>query len=62
MVSFKKYDAYIRICYFYTEKKFVVVHCTGYLKSWAPAKIGVDDQDTEGDVDACNLSCLVIDL
>lgn len=31
----------------------------GYLKSWAPAKIGVDDQDTEGDVDACNLSCLV---
>lgn len=41
------------------EKKYVVVHCTGYLKSWAPAKIGVDDQDTEGDVDACNLSCLV---
>ena len=29
------------------------------MKSWAPAKIGVDDQDTEGDVDACNLSCLV---
>ncbi|XP_046464311.1 aryl hydrocarbon receptor nuclear translocator-like protein 1 isoform X1 [Daphnia pulex] len=41
------------------EKKFTVVHCTGYLKSWAPAKIGVHDQDAEGDVDACNLSCLV---
>jgi hypothetical protein len=35
------------------------VHCTGYLKSWAPAKIGVHDQDAEGDVEACNLSCLV---
>nr|CAH0110205.1 unnamed protein product [Daphnia galeata] len=41
------------------EKKFTVVHCTGYLKSWAPAKIGVHDQDAEGDVEACNLSCLV---
>ena len=35
------------------------MHCTGYLKSWAPAKIGVHDQDAEGDVEACNLSCLV---
>lgn len=41
------------------EKKYMVVHCTGYLKSWAPAKIGMHDQDGEGDVDACNLSCLV---
>ncbi|KZS03618.1 Aryl hydrocarbon receptor nuclear translocator protein 1 [Daphnia magna] len=41
------------------EKRYVVVHCTGYLKSWAPAKIGVHDQDAEGDVEACNLSCLV---
>ena len=41
------------------EKKYMVVHCTGYLKSWAPAKIGMNDQDGEGNVDACNLSCLV---
>lgn len=43
-----------------TDKKFCVVQCTGYLKSWAPAKIGVEEQeaDSEGD---CNLSlsCLV---
>ena len=44
------------------EKKYMVVHCTGYLKSWAPAKIGMHDQDGEGDVDACNLSCLVSPL
>jgi aryl hydrocarbon receptor nuclear translocator-like protein 1 len=43
----------------YLEKRYVVVHCTGYLKSWAPTKIGMQDQDAEGDVEACNLSCLV---
>lgn len=43
-----------------TDKKFCVVQCTGYLKSWAPAKIGVEEQETEADGE-CNLSlsCLV---
>lgn len=42
------------------DKKFCVVQCTGYLKSWAPAKIGLEEQEVEGDGD-CNLSlsCLV---
>lgn len=43
-----------------TEKKYSVIQCTGYLKSWAPAKMGLDDQEVDGDVgDPCNLSCLV---
>ncbi|XP_074659917.1 protein cycle-like [Tubulanus polymorphus] len=39
------------------KKQFCVIHCTGYVKSWAPAKLGLDDM--EGDNDGCNLSCLV---
>lgn len=35
-----------------------MIQCTGYLKSWAPAKIGLEEQEVEGD-EACNLSCLV---
>ncbi|XP_011879757.1 PREDICTED: aryl hydrocarbon receptor nuclear translocator-like protein 1 isoform X2 [Vollenhovia emeryi] len=34
-------------------------NCTGYLKSWAPAKIGLEEQEGEADGEACNLSCLV---
>lgn len=40
-----------------TDKKFCVIQCTGYLKSWAPAKVGLEEVDGEGD--SCNLSCLV---
>lgn len=40
------------------DKKYNVIQCTGYLKSWAPAKIGLEEQE-EGDGDSCNLSCLV---
>ena len=36
-----------------------MIHCTGYLKSWAPAKIGVEEQEGENDGEGCNLSCLV---
>ena len=36
-----------------------MIHCTGYLKSWAPAKIGLEESEVEGDGEACNLSCLV---
>ncbi|XP_055701095.1 protein cycle isoform X2 [Phlebotomus papatasi] len=40
------------------DKKYSVIQCTGYLKSWAPAKIGLEEQETDGD-ESCNLSCLV---
>lgn len=40
----------------FLEKKYSVIHCTGYLKSWPPAKIGLEE---EGDSDSCNLPCLV---
>lgn len=36
-----------------------MIQCTGYLKSWAPAKMGLEEQEGEGDTDSCNLSCLV---
>ncbi|CAH2103487.1 unnamed protein product [Euphydryas editha] len=45
------------------EKKYCVVQCTGYLKSWAPAEIseaansGTDGSPDDGET--CNLSCLV---
>lgn len=42
-----------------SDKKFSVIQCTGYLKSWAPAKIGLEEQESDGDGDSCNLSCLV---
>lgn len=40
----------------FSERKYIVIHCTGYLKSWA--KIGLDDTESETE-DPCNLSCLV---
>jgi hypothetical protein len=42
-----------------TDRKYCVIQCTGYLKSWAPAKIGLEESEAEGDGEACNLSCLV---
>lgn len=54
---------YINFHFFLSsDKKYVVVQCTGYLKSWAPAKIGLDEQQqdsSECDPDSYNLSCLV---
>ncbi|KAJ8943174.1 hypothetical protein NQ318_008038 [Aromia moschata] len=41
-----------------SDKKYNVIQCTGYLKSWAPAKVGLEEHE-EGDADSCNLSCLV---
>ncbi|CAH0578353.1 unnamed protein product [Chrysodeixis includens] len=44
------------------EKKYCVVQCTGYLKSWAPAEMSDGAGSTgEGadEGDQCNLSCLV---
>lgn len=42
-----------------SDKKYSVIQCTGYLKSWAPAKIGMEEQENDCDGDSCNLSCLV---
>ncbi|XP_043286028.1 aryl hydrocarbon receptor nuclear translocator-like protein 1 isoform X3 [Venturia canescens] len=39
--------------------KYCVIHCTGYLKSWAPAKIGLEEHEGDGDGEGCSLSCLV---
>uniref|UniRef100_A0A8C7KNE2 Basic helix-loop-helix ARNT like 1a n=1 Tax=Oncorhynchus kisutch TaxID=8019 RepID=A0A8C7KNE2_ONCKI len=40
------------------RKSFCTIHSTGYLKSWQPTKMGLDD-DNEPDNEGCNLSCLV---
>uniref|UniRef100_A0A8C7UJV5 Basic helix-loop-helix ARNT like 1b n=1 Tax=Oncorhynchus mykiss TaxID=8022 RepID=A0A8C7UJV5_ONCMY len=40
------------------RKSFCTIHSTGYLKSWPPTKMGLDD-DNEPDNEGCNLSCLV---
>nr|AQZ26709.1 cycle protein [Mythimna separata]AVE16219.1 CYCLE [Mythimna separata] len=42
------------------EKKYCVVQCTGYLKSWAPAEMSeAGSSEAADDVDAGSLSCLV---
>ncbi|XP_070284385.1 basic helix-loop-helix ARNT-like protein 1 isoform X6 [Myotis yumanensis] len=40
------------------RKSFCTIHSTGYLKSWPPTKMGLDE-DNEQDNEGCNLSCLV---
>ncbi|XP_021000848.1 protein cycle [Parasteatoda tepidariorum] len=41
----------------HSDRKYCVIRCTGYLKSWAPANLSLDlDNDVDSD---CNLSCLV---
>ena len=44
--------------YLSDSRNYSIIHCTGYLKSWPPTKIGLDD-DNDIDSDSCNLSCLV---
>ncbi|XP_076046630.1 basic helix-loop-helix ARNT-like protein cyc isoform X2 [Oratosquilla oratoria] len=41
-----------------SDKKYTIIHFTGYLKSWAPTKDPLVEE-AEGDNDSCNLSCLV---
>nr|AFV39705.1 Bmal1a [Pacifastacus leniusculus] len=41
-----------------SDKKYSVIHFTGYLKSWAPTKDPLEE-DSGSDSDSCNLSCLV---
>ncbi|KAL1116991.1 hypothetical protein AAG570_004319 [Ranatra chinensis] len=40
-----------------SDRKYRVIQCTGYLKSWAPAKIGLEDSGGGGN--GTNVSCLV---
>ena len=40
------------------RKSFCTIHSTGYLKSWPPTKMGLDE-DNEPDNEGCNLSCLM---
>lgn len=35
-----------------------MIQCTGYLKSWSPAMMGVEEQE-DADSDSSNMSCLV---
>lgn len=42
-----------------SDRKYIVIQCTGYLKSWAPSVIGADESDMDADGDLSNISCLV---
>lgn len=43
------------------DKKYCVVQCTGYLKSWVPVELseGANTSEVPEDGEACSLSCLV---
>ncbi|CAM9820465.1 unnamed protein product [Lampetra planeri] len=41
------------------RKNFCTIHCTGYLKSWPPTKMGLEEEGESSDNEGCNLSCLV---
>ncbi|KAH9373241.1 hypothetical protein HPB48_004986 [Haemaphysalis longicornis] len=41
------------------DRRYSVIHCTGYLKSWAPAKLSLPEDAAADDSEGCNLSCLV---
>lgn len=42
------------------DKKYCVIQCTGYLKSWASTKANLEDDDTiDDDNDSSNMACLV---
>ncbi|KAL1443026.1 hypothetical protein MTO96_000922 [Rhipicephalus appendiculatus] len=41
------------------DRRYSVIHCTGYLKSWAPAKLSLPEDAPADDSEGCNLSCLV---
>lgn len=51
-------DTHHGLCFLADRKSFCTIHSTGYLKSWPPTKMGLDE-DNEPDNEGCNLSCLV---
>lgn len=42
-----------------SDKKYIVIHCTGHLKTWTQSKIGMKERESYGEGYSCNLSCLV---
>lgn len=42
-----------------SDKKYIVIHCTGHLKTWTQSKMGLKERESYGDGYSCNLSCLV---
>ncbi|XP_044279076.1 aryl hydrocarbon receptor nuclear translocator-like protein 2 isoform X3 [Varanus komodoensis] len=40
------------------HKKYCTVHCTGYLKSWPPNEVGVEEEN-DAEKDNSNFNCLV---
>lgn len=42
-----------------SDKKYIVIHCTGHLKTWTQSKIGLKERESHSEVYSCNLSCLV---
>lgn len=42
-----------------SDKKYIVIHCTGHLKTWTQSKIGSKERESYGEGYSCNLSCLV---
>ncbi|KAL3275415.1 hypothetical protein HHI36_020178 [Cryptolaemus montrouzieri] len=41
------------------ERKYTVIQCTGYLKSWSPTKIGLEEPENDIDAENYNVSCLI---
>lgn len=42
-----------------SDKKYIVIHCTGHLKTWTQSKVGMKERESYGEGYSCNLSCLV---
>uniref|UniRef100_A0A8D0HDR3 Basic helix-loop-helix ARNT like 2 n=1 Tax=Sphenodon punctatus TaxID=8508 RepID=A0A8D0HDR3_SPHPU len=40
------------------HKKYCTIHCTGYLKSWPPNEVGMEEE-AEAEKDSSNFNCLV---
>lgn len=40
-----------------SDKKYIVIHCTGHLKTWTQSKM--KERESYGEGYSCNLSCLV---
>ncbi|XP_061438176.1 basic helix-loop-helix ARNT-like protein 2 isoform X2 [Rhineura floridana] len=40
------------------HKKYCTVHCSGYLKSWPPNEVGVEEEN-DAEKDSSNFNCLV---